>query len=86
MNINQMVFGTFNHERRVKMTEFIGTVVAGLVVLIVLLVPVYFLESAACNAKFAGYGKTSYGFIQGCMIATNDGRNVPAQAIRELDE
>jgi hypothetical protein len=68
------------------MEEVIGIVVAVLVLLVVFLVPVYFLESAACNAKFSGYGNTSYGFIQGCMIATKDGRKVPAQAIREFDE
>jgi hypothetical protein len=44
----------------------------------------YKAEEAGCHTKFASYGKTSYGLVQGCMIETKEGKHVPAEAIREF--
>lgn len=55
-------------------------IVAALVLIFGALIAV---DAAACNRRYASYGETSYGVIQGCMVKHN-GKWVPSDAIREI--
>jgi hypothetical protein len=60
------------------------TVFAFVLAVAVLLGGGIYIDAVACESKYAQYGETDYGPIQGCMVTKPDGKRVPAEAIREI--